>query len=68
MAPLLSQYKGIKSTMLGTTPSSTMNFFIQTTSLAAVEATMYSDSVVEFAKVYCLELFQLTVPPFNVST
>ena len=68
MAPFLSQYKGIRSTMLGTTPSSTMNFFIQTTSLAAVEAAMYYDSVVEFSIVSYLELFQLTLSPFNVST
>ena len=43
--------------MQGATPSSVMNFFIQITSLAASEAAMYSDSVVESAIVSCLELF-----------
>ena len=54
--------------MLGTTPSSVMNFFIQTASLAASEAMMYSDSVVKSVVVSYLELFQLTAPPFNVNT
>ena len=67
MAPLLSQYKSIGRTMLGTTPSSIMNFFIQTASLAASEAAMYSDLVVESAVVSCLELFQPTAQPFNVN-
>ena len=58
----------IEGLQLGTTPSSLTNFFIQTASLAASEAAMYSDSVVESAVVSCLELFQLTAPPFNVNT
>ena len=62
------QYKGIKSIMLGTTPSLVMNFLSQIASLAASKATMYSDSVVESTVVSCLELFQLTAPPFNVNT
>ena len=53
MAPLLSQYKSIGRTILGTTPSSIMNFFIQTDSLATLEAAMYSDSVVESVVVSC---------------
>ena len=54
--------------MLGTTSSLVMNFFIQTASLAASEAAMYSNSVVESAVVSYLELFELTAPPFNVNT
>ncbi|VFQ65914.1 unnamed protein product [Cuscuta campestris] len=44
MAPVLSQNYGIGSLMLGTTPSSEMNFFIQTPSFAASAAAMYSAS------------------------
>ena len=68
MAPLLSQYRGTGSTMIGTTPSFEINFLIQTTSLAASEAAIYSTSVVESIVVSYLELFQLTAPPFNVNT
>ena len=68
MAPLLSQYKRIESIMLGTTPSSKMNFLIQSASLAGSEAAMYSDSIVESAIVSYSKLFQLTVPPFKVNT
>ena len=53
--------------MLGTTPSSEMSFFIQTASLAASAAAMYSASVVESAIVSYLELLQLIAPPFNVN-
>ena len=51
--------------MLGTTPSSVMNFLIQTASLAASDAAIYSAFVVESATVLCFELFQLTAPPFK---
>ena len=68
MAPLLSQYRGAGLTMLGTTPSSVINFLIQTASLAASKVVMYSALVVESTVVSCLELFQLTATPFNVNT
>ena len=42
-----------------------MNFLIQTTSLAASEAAMYSASIVESATVSYLELLQLIAPPFK---
>jgi hypothetical protein len=45
-----------------------MDAFGNTPSFAASEAAMYSASVVESATVSCLELFQLTAPPFNVNT
>ncbi|KAK2456386.1 hypothetical protein QL285_003757 [Trifolium repens] len=54
--------------MLGTTSSSVMNFLIQTASFAALEAAIYSASVVESATVSCFELFQLTAPPFRKNT
>ncbi|MFS7898947.1 hypothetical protein Hanom_Chr00s036088g01772331 [Helianthus anomalus] len=54
--------------MLGITSRSAMNFFIQTASLAASEAAIYSDSVVDWATTLCLELFQVIAPPFKVKT
>ena len=68
IAPLLSQYKATGNAMVGTTPRSEMNFLIQTASLAASDAAIYSASVVESAVVLCLQLLQLTVPPFRVKT
>ena len=56
MAPLLSQYKSTGSDILGIIPNSVMNFLIQTASLAASEAAMYSASVVESTIVFYLEL------------
>src|SRR3954470_13877950 len=50
------------------TPRSDMNSFIQTPSFAASEAAMYSASHVDPATTLCLELHQLTAPPFNVNT
>ncbi len=41
-----------------TTASSVMNFFIQTASFAAFDATMYSASIVESVVELYLELFQ----------
>ena len=64
-APLLSQYTVIESIMEGTTSSSAMNLRIQTASFAASEAVIYSAFVVESVIVDCLELFQLTAPPFS---
>ena len=43
----------IGSTMLDTARSSSLNLRIHTTFLAALEATMYSASVVEFAIISC---------------
>ena len=51
----------------GITPRSDMNTFIQTPSFAASEAAMYSASHVDPATTLCLELHQLTAPPFNVN-
>jgi hypothetical protein len=45
-----------------------MNSFIQTASSAASEAAMYSASVVDLATTLCLELLQLTAPPFITNT
>ena len=53
---------------LGTIPRSEMNFLIQTASFAALDAAIYSASVVESATVSCFELFQLTAPPFKQNT
>jgi hypothetical protein len=52
---------------LGTTPSSVMNSFIQTTCAASKEA-MYYDSVENVATTLCLELLQLIFAPFNINT
>ena len=41
--------------------------FNQTTSLAALLETMYSASIVEFAVVVCLELFQDIAPSFKAN-
>ena len=54
-------YKGIRSTMLSTTPSSAMNFLIQTASLAASVAAMYYNPVVESAVISCLETDYTTI-------
>ncbi|KAL0287952.1 UNVERIFIED_CONTAM: hypothetical protein Sradi_7113600 [Sesamum radiatum] len=43
-------------------------FFIQTASLVAFEAVMFSASVVESAVVSCLEVFQATTPPSSLNT
>src|SRR3989337_691968 len=68
IAPVLSQKKFIGPDALGITPRSDMNFFIQTPSFAASEAAMYSVSHVDPATTLCLELHQLTAPPFNINT
>ena len=47
------------------TPSSEMNFLIQTASFAASEAAMYSTLVEESAIMSCLQLFQVIAPPFK---
>ena len=54
--------------MLGTTPKLVTNFFIQTTSFAASDVAIYSDSVVELGMVSYFELFQLKTPPFKQNT
>ena len=53
---------------LGITPRSDMNSFIQTTSFYASETTMYSASHLDPTTTLCLELHQLTAPPFNKNT
>src|SRR3954470_23745095 len=68
IAPVLSQKIFIGPDALGMTPRSDMNSFIQTPSFAAFEATMYSASHVDPATTLCLELHQLTAPPFNINT
>ena len=50
------------------TPRSDMNSFMHIASFAASEAAMYSASHVDPATTLCLELHQLTAPPFNVNT
>ena len=66
IALLLSHNNGTDSSIEGTTPSSNMNFFIQTASWTTSLAAIYSALVVESATVAYLELFQLTAPPFKV--
>src|SRR6266511_528026 len=68
IAPVLSQKFFIRPDALGMTPRLDMNSFIQTPSFAASEATMYSTSHVDPATTLCLELHQLTAPPFNINT
>ena len=68
MAPVLSHNRVIGSSALGTTPRSVMNGFIQTPYFAASEAAMYSASHVDPATTLCLQLHQLTAPPFNIYT
>mgnify|MGYP000465839875 CR=1 FL=1 len=53
---------------LGMTPRSVMNSFTQIASCAASEAAMYSASHVDPATTLCLQLHQLTAPPFNIYT
>src|SRR5215216_4683570 len=65
IAPVLSQKIFIGPDALGMTPRSDMNYFIQTPSFAASEAAMYSASHVDTVMTLCLELHQLTAPPFN---
>ena len=50
---------------LGMTPRSDINSFIQTPSFAASKVAIYSASHVDLAMTHCLELHQLTAPPFN---
>ena len=68
IAPVLSQKIFIGPDALGMTPRSDMNSFIQTPPFAASEAAMYSASHVDPATTLCLEMHQLTAPPFNINT
>ena len=68
IAPVLSQKRVIGPDALGITPRSVMNSFIQTASCAASEAAMYSASHVDPATTLCLQLHQLTAPPFKIYT
>ena len=65
IAPMLSPKRVIGPDTLGIIPRSVMNSFIQTASCAASEAAMYSASHVDPATTLCLQLHQLTAPPFN---
>jgi len=51
------------STILGT--RSEMNFLIQTTYFAALDAAIYSTSAIKSTTASYLELFKLTTPPFK---
>src|SRR4051812_1764806 len=66
MAPVLSHNISSGSNALGTTPSSVMKFLIQTPSLDASAAAMYSASTVDLAITLCLQLLHLTAPPFKI--
>src|SRR6187401_2141722 len=68
IAPVLSQKRVIGPDALGITPRSVMNSFIRTPSCAASEAAMYSASHVDAATTLCLQLHQLTAPPFKIYT
>src|SRR6266511_713261 len=68
IAPVLSQKIFIGPDALGMTPRSDMNSFIQTPSFVASEAAMYSVSHVDPTTTLCLELHQLTAPPFHINT
>src|SRR5215216_6353403 len=68
IAPVLSKKIFIGPDALGMTPRSDMNSFIQPPSFAAFEAAMYSASHIDPAMTLCLELHQLTSPPFNINT
>jgi len=47
----------MRSTILGTIPRLEMDFLIQTTSFAALDASIYSASVLESTTFSCFELF-----------
>ncbi|MDN8740465.1 hypothetical protein Q0M07_14525, partial [Staphylococcus aureus] len=64
---LLSQYNGIRSTILGTMPIFVINFQIHIFFLAASKAAINSASVVESAIEPFFEHRQLTTPPLRVN-
>src|SRR3954470_4152326 len=68
IAPVLSQKRVIGPDALGMTPRSVMNSFTQIASCAASEAAMYPASHVDPATTLCLQLHQLTAPPFKIYT
>ena len=63
---MLSQKRVIGPDALGMTPRSVMNSFTYIASCAASEAAMYSASHVDPATTLCLQLHQLTAPPFKI--
>src|SRR3989337_3065964 len=67
IAPVWSHKIVIGLDALGITPRLDMNSFIQTPSCAASKAAMYSASHVGPATTLCLELHQLTAPPFRIN-
>lgn len=66
MVLLLSQYRGMESTMLGMTSSSLMNFL--TTVFVAFEAPMCKTCIIESMNMDRLEHFQLTATLLRVNT
>ena len=54
-----------RANAVGITPRSVMNSFIQIASCASSEAAMYSASHLDPATMLCLQLHQLTAPPFK---
>src|SRR3954467_13464496 len=68
IAPVLSQKRAIVPVVWGMTPRSVMNSFIHIASCDASEAAMYSVSHVDPATTLCLQLHQLTAPPFKINT
>nr|GEW13640.1 hypothetical protein [Tanacetum cinerariifolium] len=58
----------VGSFIVGTIPSPEINFLIQTASINASKAAIYSASVADTAVVLCLELFQSIAPPFKTKT
>nr|GFB96209.1 hypothetical protein [Tanacetum cinerariifolium] len=68
IAPVLSQYILMGSLVVGTTPSTEMNFLTHTASLEASKAAIYSAFADEVANMLCLALFQSTAPSFKTNT
>src|SRR3954463_15259048 len=65
---VVTEERVIGADTLGITPRSVMNSFIQIASCAASEAAMYSASHVDPTTTLCLQLHQLTAPPFKIYT
>src|SRR3954462_2870065 len=68
IAPVLSQKSLIGPDALGMTPRSVMDSVAQIASCAASKAAMSSASHVDPATTLCVQLHQLTAPPFNIYT
>ncbi|GJX07885.1 cullin-1-like protein [Tanacetum coccineum] len=59
-----AQISALGSFIVGTIPNPEINFLIQTASVPASEAAMYSASVADIAVILCLELFRSTACSF----